>query len=171
MIHSSRSMPTGNFDEPLPSSPAPPPPPSRSFRLPADYYCAPLSEVRPIFPRWVPYGCGAAAAVFLVLLFVSGTILSGPRFGELIDFVIGTSLGELRSMMAKDVSAETRSRFEAEVKTMREGLRNGKVPVARVQPFLKAMQSAIADQSVSKEELEHLIKTAHESAVPVRKKR
>lgn len=164
-------MPTGNFDEPLPAAPAPPPAPRRPFRLPSDYYCAPLSEVRPVFPKWAPYGCGIAAALFLVLLFAAGTLLSGERFGGLLDFVIGASLGDLRPMMATDVTAEDKERFENEVKGMREGLRDGKVPVARVQPFLRAMQSAISDQKVSKKELEELTKVAHEAAQPVPKKR
>ena len=29
-------------------------------RLPADYYASPVSEVTPLFPRWVPLGCGIA---------------------------------------------------------------------------------------------------------------
>lgn len=164
-------MPTGNFDEPLAASPAPPPAPRRPFRLPSDYYCAPLSEVRPLFPKWAPYGCGMASALFLVLLFAAGTLLSGERFGGLLDFVIGTSLGELRPMMATDITAEEKDRFEAEVQAMREGMREGKVPVARVQTFLRSMQRAIADQKISKEELEELTKVAHEAAKPLPKKR
>jgi hypothetical protein len=163
-------MPTGNFDEPLSAPPAPPPAPRRKFRLPSDYYCAPLSEVRPVVPKWAPYGCGIAAAVFLVLLFAAGTLLSGERFGGLLDFVIGTSLGELRSMMATSITAEDKERFENEVKEMREGLRAGKVPVARAQPFLRSMQIAIADQNVTKKELEELTKAAHEAGKPVPKK-
>ena len=163
-------MPTGNFDEPLSPPPASSPVTSRSFRLPAQYYCAPLSEVRPIFPKWVPYGCGAAAAVFLLLLFASGSLLSGPKFAELLDFVLGTSLGELRPLMANDISAEEKERFESEVKVLREGLRKGEVPIARVQPFLKAMSKAISDQVVEREELERLTKAAHDAAQPVPKK-
>lgn len=164
-------MPTGNFDEPVSAPPAPPPAPRRPFRLPSDYYCAPLSEVRPVFPKWAPYGCGIASAGFLVLLFAAGTLLSGERFGGVLEFVIGTSLGELRPMMSTDVTAEDKERFESAVKAMREGLRDGKVPVARVQPFLRSMQSAIADQKVSKKELEELTKVAHEAAKPAPKKR
>lgn len=164
-------MPTGNFDEPLSALPAPPSAPRRPFRLPSDYYCAPVSEVRPVLPTWAPFGCGIAAALFLVLLFAAAGLLSGERFGGLLDFVIGTSLGELRPMIATDVGAEEKAHFEAEVKAMREGMRDGKVPVARVQPFLRSMQNAIADQKVSKEEIEELTKVAHEAAKPAPKKR
>jgi hypothetical protein len=111
-------------------------------------------------PKWVPYGCGIAAAVFLVFLFVGGSVLSGPMFGEALDFVIGMSLGEFRGMYGADVSAEAKQKFDTEVKSMREGLRAGKVAPANVQPFLRSMQDAIEDRKVTSEELEKLTETA-----------
>jgi len=164
-------MPTGNFDEPLPAPSAPPPVPRRSFRLPSDYYSAPLSEVRPVFPKWAPYGCGTAAAIFLILLFAAGTLVSGEGFASLLDLMLGTTMGELRGMTAKDIPEDRKARFEDEVKAMREKLRNGEVPVARVQPFLKEMQRAVRDETVTSEELEELTKVAHDAAQPVRKSR
>lgn len=111
-------------------------------------------------PKWAPYGCGIASAVFLVLLFAGGSVVSGPKFGEMLDFVLGMSLGEFRGMYAADVTAESKAEFEAEVKAMREGLRTGKVAAANAQPFLKSMQDAIADKKVTQSELEKLTKTA-----------
>jgi hypothetical protein len=128
--------------------------------LPAEYYSAPLSEVRPVFPRWAPYGCGIASAVFLIILFAGGSVLSGPKFGEMLDIVLGMSLGEFRGMYASDVSAGSKADFEAEVKAMRDGLRTGKVSPANVQPFLKSMQDAIADKKVTQAELEKLTQSA-----------
>lgn len=162
MIHSSRVMPSGNFGDPVvPTSSGPPS--ETPFRFPAEYYCAPLSEVKPIFPRWVPFGCGSASAVILVLMFVAGALFSGPRFGELMDFVIGTSIGELRGMYARDVTAAEKQRFDSEVERMREALRNGRIPVKNLQPFMKEMQSAIFDKSVTAEEVERLTKAAHDA--------
>ncbi len=163
MIHFSRSMPTGNLDDSTPPAPSEPVP-QRQFRLPAEYYCAPLSEVRPVFPKWAPYGCGAAAALFLVLLFIGGTLLNGPRFGTVLDFVIGTSLGELRGMYAADITKPQKDRFEAEVKRMRDDLRGGRVPLQKVRPFLQTMQKAISDKKVTPDELEHLTKTASDAS-------
>ena len=159
-------MPSGNFDEPTAAPPAPTPAARRPFRLPSEYYAAPLAEVRPIFPKWAPYGCGAASAVFLVLLFAAGSLMSGERFGSLLDFVLGTSLGELRPMMQSEISAEDKAEFEAAVNAMRDGLRNGTIKVARVQPFLKEMQSAIGDSKVTEKELEALTKVARDAAKP-----
>ncbi|HEY3056228.1 MAG TPA: hypothetical protein VGK31_09895 [Thermoanaerobaculia bacterium] len=157
-------MPSGNFDEPI----APTPPqdvPALPFRSPADYYCAPLTEVRPIFPKWVPIGCGSASAVILVLLFAGGAMLTGPRLARFMDFVLGTSLGELRGMYAPTITATQKQRFDAEVKRMREGLRTDKVSAQNIQPFLRAMQAAIADKKVTSDELEKLTKTAHDATV------
>ncbi len=162
-------MPTGNFDEPLTAPPAPPPVPKRSFRLPSDYYRAPLSEVRPVFPKWAPYGCGSAAGVFLILLFAAGALVSGERFASLLDLMLGTTMGELRGMMAKDIPAVQKAQFENEVKTMREKLRNGEVSITRVQPFLKEMQKSVRDEKVTSEELKALTQVAHDAAKPVRK--
>ncbi len=164
MIHLTRSMPSGNLDEPVTTT-APHGTPPRTFRLPADYYTAPLSEVRPLFPKWVPLGCGTASAVILVLLFAGGAVVTGPRLAQLMDYIVGTSLGELKGMYAKDVTAQQKAQFDAEVNRLREGLRNDKVSVQNLQPFLKMMQSAISDKKVTADELEHLTRSAHEAAV------
>jgi hypothetical protein len=152
-------MPIGNLDDPI-SPIAPQTAPPRHFRLPSDYYCAPLSEVRPILPKWAPYGCGAAAAAFLVLLFIGGALMTGPRLAALLDLVIGTSLGELKSMYAADIPEAQKERFDTEIKRMREDLRSGRVPAAEVRPFLQTMQKAIADKRVTLQELEQLTKSA-----------
>jgi hypothetical protein len=156
-------MPTENLDaEPL--TPASNAPATRGFRLPADYYSAPLSEVRPLFPKWVPYGCGAAAAVFLLLLFASSALFTGARLGAGIDFVIGMSLGEVRGMFTSEVSSEQKDAFEREVKAMRDGVRTNRVQVANVQPFLQAMQKAIGDKTVTPQEVENLTRVAREAS-------
>lgn len=98
-------------------------------------------------------------------------MVSGEGFASLLDLVLGTTMGELRAMMAKDIPEDQKARFEDEVKAMREKLRNREVPVARVQPFLKEMQRAVGDKTVTKEELEELTKVAHDASQPLRKSR
>jgi hypothetical protein len=160
-------MPTGNF-EPEAALPVPEPAPRRGFRLPADYYSAPLAEVRPIFPKWVPYGCGIAAAAFLVLLFISGALLNGPAIGQGFDFIIGMTLGELRPMLTKDVTSEQKDAFELEVKALREGLRTNRVEISRVQPFLQTMQKVIGDKKVTPGELGQLTEAAKTASKPTK---
>ena len=169
MIHSSPVMPPGNFEDSAPLPPAPTPA-KRAFRVPSDYYTAPLSEVKPVFPRWVPYGCGSAALVFVLLLFAGGAILSGPALGQFMDFIMGVTLGELRPMIAADVPAPRKEQFEAEVNRMREGMRTGKVPVQRVQPFLQQMQKAVSDEKVTLQELDALTASARNASAPADKR-
>ena len=163
MIHLTRSMPTGNLDESVTAT-EPHATPPRSFRLPADYYSSPVADVRPLFPKWVPIGCGTASAVALVLLFAGGAIVSGPRLAQLMDYVVGTSLGELRGMYATDITPQQKTQFDAEVNRMRDGLRTDKVSVQNLQPFLKSMQSAISDKKVTPDELAALTKAAHDAS-------
>jgi hypothetical protein len=158
-------MPTGNFDEPA-VPPAERSVPARSFRLPADYYSAPLSEVKPVFPAWVPWGCGSLAALVLLVLFAGGAMLSGPRLATLIDLMLSMTIGEIKAMYQPDVTASQKDAFESEVKRMREGLRNGKVSVQKVQPFLQTMQKAIGDEKVTGAELEQLTKAARATSTP-----
>jgi hypothetical protein len=165
MIHSPGSMPTGNFDEPA-APPAERADAARSFRRPADYYSAPLSEVKPVFPAWVPWGCGSLAALVLLVLFAGGAMLSGPRLATLIDLMLSMTIGEIKAMYQPDVTGAQKNAFEAEVKRMREGLRNGTVSVQKVQPFLQTMQRAIGDEKVTAAELEQLTKAAHQASLP-----
>jgi hypothetical protein len=155
-------MATGNFDE-AGIPPAQRPASVRSFRLPADYYSAPLSEVKPVFPAWVPWGCGSLAAVVLLLMFAGGVFLSGPRLATLIDLMLSMTIGEMKAMYQPDVTAAQKDAFDAEMKRMREGLRDGKVSVQKVQPFLQTMQKAIGDEKVSGPELEQMTKAAREA--------
>ena len=153
-------MTSGNFAEP-----------QRPFRFPADYYGAPLSEVTPIFPRWVPYGCGTVSAVILLLLFAAGAMLTGPRLRDFMDFVIGTTLGEVRSIYASDVTKDAKDRFESEVERMRTALRDGKMPVSNLPPFMRSMQSSIADKRVTADEVQRMTKVAHEAQEVKRRSR
>jgi hypothetical protein len=141
-------MPTGNLDA------------ARTFRVPADYYSAPLAEVKPVFPKWVPWGCGSLALIVLLMMFTGGAMLSGPRLAAVIDLVLGMTIGEMKAMYQPDVTEEQKQSFDAEVKTMRERLRDGKLGVQKVQPFLKALQKAIGDEKVTGAELTGLTKTA-----------
>jgi hypothetical protein len=131
--------------------------------LPAEYYTAPVTDVRPLFPKWVPIGCGTASAVILVLLFAGGAIVNGPRLAQMMDYILGTSLGELKGMYAKEITEQQKSQFDAEVNRLRDGLRNDKVSVQNLQPFLKAMQTAISDKKVTPDELDRLTQTAHDA--------
>ncbi|HUP46769.1 MAG TPA: hypothetical protein VM779_14785 [Thermoanaerobaculia bacterium] len=132
--------------------------------MPADYYSAPLSEVKPYLPKWVPWGCGAAALLMLLLMFAGGAMLTGPRLAALFDLVVGMSLGEMKGMYADDITAEQQESFEAAVNEMRAGLRESRIPIEEAQPFLQSMQKAVGDEKVTAEELERLTKIARDAS-------
>src|SRR5436305_1140681 len=100
-------------------------------RLPADYYADPLSEVRPIFPRWVPLGCGAAAAVFLVLGFAAGAVIMHTGLGKIMAFFVGVSTGELAPLMRKDVTPAQRQALNQELSQLTKNLETDKTNLQR----------------------------------------
>ena len=93
--------------------------PSLPFRRPADYYAAAVGDARPLFPRWVPFGCGTASIVVLLLVFALGAAVSTGALGELLDLMFGTMQGEIDKMFTPDVNAAQKAAFDAEMKKMR----------------------------------------------------
>jgi hypothetical protein len=143
----------------IPTAPEPRPLP---FRRPADYYAAPLSEVRPIFPRWVPLGCGAASLVALLVLFAGGAIFSGAKGGALFAMLFTMMRDEVRGMYAKDVTAAQKLAFDAEMKIVLRNLDQGKVSIDQLQPLLQTIRETSMDSSVSGGEVEKLTKAARD---------
>ena len=96
--------------------------------------------------------------------------MTGPRLAQLMDFIVGSSLGELKGMYGSDVTPQQKAGFDAAVKQLREDLRNDKVSLQNLQPFLKLMQTAILDKKVTGEEVDRLTKAAHDATVNGKKK-
>ena len=142
--------------------PSAPDPPSLPFRRPADYYAAPLSEVRPIFPRWVPFGCGSASLVVIVVLFGAGIFAGSGKGGSIFSWMFGMMQDEMHGMFTKEVSAADKSLFDAEMKTLRGNLSAGKVSIDRLQPLLHAIRDASIDSKITPEEAKTLTAAAHQ---------
>lgn len=153
-------MTTGNLGEPAESTTVET---KQRTGLPADYYSTPPSESKRL-PKWATYGCGGAALLFVLLLFGGALLLTGPRVAGAIDFVIGMTLGEMRGMYAAEVTQPEKDRLESDIEAMREGLRAGRVPTPEVQPFLKTVQEAIADKSVTRSEVQQISQAARRAA-------
>ena len=160
MIHLTRSMPSGNLDEPVTAAPPPAAAPPGRFASRAPITRLRFRKYGPFFRSGCRLGCGIASAVIIVLLFAGGALVSGPGATNFMDFVLGLSLGEMRGMYAPEVTAQQKQRFDDEVKQLREGLRNNKVSVPNLQPFMKTMQTAIADGKVTPEEVDRLARAA-----------
>jgi hypothetical protein len=143
----------------IPSAPGPRPLP---FRRPADYYAAPLSEVRPIFPPWVPYGCGAASLLVIVLLFVAGSLAGSGKAGSLIAALFGTMQDEIRGIFTREVTVGQQKVFDGEMTALRRNLEKGYVSMDRLQPLLHAIRDASIDSKITPEEAKMLTKAAHD---------
>src|SRR5579884_1621991 len=95
MIHFRSTLDETNPDVSAPASPP--------FRRPADYYSSPVGEKKPLFPRWVPFGCGSAAIVLLVVVFLAGIFAAHGGMGQLLDLMFGQMQGDIDKMFTKDV--------------------------------------------------------------------
>ena len=136
------------------------------YRLPADYYAAPASEVRPIFPRWVPLGCGLASAIFLIVGFAGGAIVMHTGLGKVMAIVLDLSANDLPPLMAKDVTAAQKQALNQELSQLSKNLESDKTSVARLEPVLTAMKESMADKKITPPEVDRITKAAHEANQP-----
>jgi hypothetical protein len=138
--------------------PEPPalPPPSLPFRRPADYYTSPAGEARPLFPKWVTFGCGTAAIVALLAVFGLGIAISRGGMGELFDFMFATMQSETDKMFTKDVKPADKAAFDAEMKAMRESVRQNRISLDRLQPVLRTLREVSSDERVTPVETQQL---------------
>jgi len=151
------------FNPDLPPVAAPPPEPTPDplpFRRPADYYSTPGSDLRPLFPRWVPAGCGWAALAFVVLLFVAGAL--APKSGSVLDMLFGKIQDDIASHFAKDVTPAQKATFAAEMKTLRASASQGKLKLDKTQSFLHLATDVDADEKIDHAEVDKLIAAVRE---------
>lgn len=125
-------------------------PSKRTFQWPADYYSS--ATPKPILPQWAPFGCGAAAVVVLILVFAAGALLSSDRFIDFMDFAIGMSVSEMKGQFAAEVSTEQKKSLDDEIERMRKNLREQKISVQTMQPFLQRLRDVSSDQKVTAQE-------------------
>jgi hypothetical protein len=151
-------------DETIPEAAPPPepaaPPPSLPFPLPAEYYAVP--ERTRMFPRAVPFGCGSAAAVFLIVLFIAGALVSGDRGGRLMSKLFAVMQSEIDGQFTKDVPAADKAEFDAQFNELRHRLETGRAKFKTLQPFLEKMRDASMDEKITPEETKRLIAALHE---------
>jgi hypothetical protein len=153
-----------NFTAPPPIVPpdapadAPPPEPAADplpFRRPADYYSTPGSDLRPLFPKWVPIGCGWASLVFVVLLFVAGSL--APKSGTALEWLFGKMETDMTPHFAKNVTPAQKAEFAAEMKTLRASANAGRLKLDKTQNFLKLATDVDADEKIDPAEADKLI--------------
>ena len=135
------------------------PRPARRFQLPGEYYSSPVTA-KPLFPKWVPIGCGAVALAFIIILFIGGSLFSTGGFNNLLEFTLVRSQGEVDRMFASDVKPEQRAAFDTEMARLRANIKAGKVKLASLQPLLNSLQDAMSDKLVNASETEQMLAQA-----------
>ncbi len=152
------------MDEIIPDAPPEGEHPSATlpFPRPADYYSSPVGDARPLFPRWVPYGCGTASIILLLLVFALGAAFSSGALGELLELMFASMQGEIDRMFTPDVNAAQKAAFDAEMKKMRESIRTNRLTLDRMQPLLRTMREVASDERVTPAEAEQLTREIHE---------
>jgi hypothetical protein len=140
------------------------------IRLPADYYSSPAAEVRPIFPKWVPMGCGIAAAAFLLVGFVGGAVVMHTGLGKIFSFVLDLSISEMQPLFARDVTPGQKQALNSELSQLSKNLESEKTTLARLQPVLQTMKEAMNDKKITPAEALKITADAHAANQPAPKK-
>lgn len=146
------------FNFTAPPSEVPPPEPAADplpFRRPADYYSTPGSDLRPLFPKWVPAGCGWASLVFIVLLFVAGSL--APKSGSALEWLFAKIQTDMTPHFTKSVTPAQKAEFAAEMKTLRASAKAGKLKLDKTQTFLKLATDVDSDEKIDPAEADKLI--------------
>jgi len=149
------------MDEFIPTDPQPaalPPEPVADplpFRGPADYYAAPAKDLRPLFPRWVPIGCGWASVAFVILLFAAGAL--APKSGSALDWLFGKINDDITAHLQRDVTPAQKAALAAEMKTLRASANAGRLKLEKTQSFLKLVTEVDGDEKIDHADADKLI--------------
>lgn len=129
---------------------------------PADYYSGPSPQA--VLPKGVTFGCGAAAAVALILVFAGGAFMASGGLVQFMDMALGMSMGDVRGMYTAQVSGAQKAELEKSIEDLRSGLREGRVPVTALDPVMQTMRRGIADQKLEPGEVDALAAAARKAA-------
>jgi uncharacterized coiled-coil DUF342 family protein len=92
--------------------------------------------------------------------------------GELLELMFASMQGEIDKMFTRDVKPSEKAAFDAEMKTMRESVRQNRLPLDRLQPLLRSLREVTMDEHVTPAEAQQLTKEIHEiNAAPIKKGR
>ncbi len=128
---------------------------------PADYYSS--ATPQRVLPEWAPYGCGGAALLVLIVVFAGGAYLSRGGFVQLMDLALGMTIGEMRGMYQKDVTAAQKQSLEREIETLRKSMREETISVQSLQPMLDEIRKATTDEKVNAREADAIAAAARKA--------
>ncbi|HEV7243048.1 MAG TPA: hypothetical protein VGQ36_27725 [Thermoanaerobaculia bacterium] len=134
----------------------------RRFMWPAEYYSGP--SPRAVLPRGVTFGCGAAAIAALLIVFAGGAFMASGGLVQFMDFALGMSMGDVRGMYTSEVTSAQKDELERAIEQLRAGLREGKVPVTKLDPVMQSMRKGISDRKLTPAEVNALAAAARNAA-------
>lgn len=134
-------------------------PAKRPFLWPADYYSS--ATTNRVLPQWAPFGCGAVSIVVLIVVFAGGAFLASGGFTDFLDLAIGMSVSEMKGQYANDVSAAQKKSLDDEIAVMRKNLREERIALPAVQPFLELLRQATSDREITTQETANLEGIVH----------
>jgi hypothetical protein len=134
---------------------------ARRFLWPSEYYATETPKA--VLAPWATYGCGIGAVVVLIAVFAGGAWLAGGGFLQVLDLSFGMTLGEMRGMYTPEVTPAQKQVLEETIDSLREHVRNGRVPVKNLQGLLQTMQKAMKDDKLSGAEVDSISRLANES--------
>ncbi len=82
--------------------------------------------------------------------------------GEAFDLMFATMQGEIDKLFTKDVKPAEKIAFDAEMKAMRESVRQNRISVDRLQPVLRTLRDVVSDERVTPAETQQLTEEIRE---------
>ena len=98
----------------------------------------------------------------MLVLFGAGAVAGSGKGGSIFAWMFATMQDEIHGSFTKEVSPPQKAAFDAEMKTLRGNLDNGRVSIDRLQPLLRAIREASIDSHVTPDEAKTLTKAAHD---------
>ncbi len=135
---------------------------SRSRRTPFEYYSSPDAQ-RPLFSRRIGVGCGIASLTFLLVIFIAGAVVAHHGLGRYMDPLLGMMADEMGPMYTKDVTPAERKALSDEITQLRENVRTGRVPVAKLETVMSSLRKVIEDQHITPSEAQSLTRELHQT--------
>ena len=129
-------------------------------RLPADYYCSPVPAER-MFPRGLTLGCGTAALIILILMFIGGAFVNGGGGTRVIHAFFGRLQGELLQQCSRDVTRQQKTAFAAEFSAMQNRISAGKVKSDDLLGVFTLIRDDASDNVITPAEIDELTKKIH----------
>ena len=81
--------------------------------------------------------------------------------GQLLDLMFGQMQGDIDKMFTKDVQPAQKVAFDREMKALRDGVRQNRLKIDRLQPLLRDLRDAVSDEKVTSAEADKLTKEMH----------